>query len=62
MFGFSLVKTKKLDALYEHAAELVVMNQRLETQNRRLKQFCNSMAEKLEQNNIRFPEWWKLGL
>lgn len=62
MFGFSIVKTKKLEALYATSTDIVTANQRLRAQNDRLVKYCNKMAQKLKANGLSIPEWWFIGL
>lgn len=58
MFGFSIIRTKKLNRLYDISVEIATANQRLRAQNDRLVKYCHMMARKLKDNGLRLPEWW----
>lgn len=62
MFGFSIIRTKKLNQLYNVSTEIATANQRLRAQNDRLVKYCHTMARKLKDNDLRLPEWWFNGL
>ena len=62
MFGYSIVRTKKLEQLYASSVEIATANQRLRAQNDRLVRYCHRMARKLRDNNLKIPEWWFIGL
>lgn len=55
MFGYSLVKTKKLEMLYCSSSELTTSNQRLRAQYDRLFRLCEIMSKKLEENGLSVP-------
>ncbi len=62
MFGFSIIKTKKLNQLYDMSTEIVTANQRLRAQNDRLVKYCHTMAGKLKNHGLKLPDWWFQGL
>lgn len=62
MFGFSIVRTRKLESLYASSIEIATANRRLRAQNDRLVGYCRKMARKLKDNSLSLPEWWFNGL
>ena len=62
MFGYSIIKTKKLERLYDSAAEMAARNVMLKKRNDALLRYCDVMRDKLEEFGIIVPEWWFMGL
>lgn len=62
MFGFSIVRTKKLNQLYERCSELVQKNLDAQKHIHALRRTVRDMDVKLRENNIFVPDWRTRGL